>query len=60
MNAFLGALLLGAEEGAAQARLAGLEPLEMRMNLVPARDGGYLLEDTYSSDLRACIGRSKN
>ena len=37
----------------AQARLAGLEPLEMRMNLVPARDGGYLLEDTYSSDLES-------
>ena len=53
MNAFLGALLLGAEEGAAKARLAGLEPLEMRMNLVPARDGGYLLEDTYSSDLES-------
>ena len=53
MNAFLGALLLGADEGAAKARLVGLEPLEMRMNLVPARDGGYLLEDTYSSDLES-------
>ena len=51
MNAFLGALLLGAKEDAVKPLLAGLEPLEMRMNLVPARDGGYLLEDTYSSDL---------
>ena len=26
-----------------------LQPLEMRMQLRGAKDGGYLLEDTYSS-----------
>ena len=34
-----------------QRRLSLLQPLEMRMQLRGAKDGGYLLEDTYSSDL---------
>ena len=53
MSALLGAVLLGANIEEAKARIFGLEPLEMRMNLVSSRDGGYLLEDTYSSDLES-------
>ena len=53
MTALLGAVLLGADVDEVKARIATLEPLEMRMNLVSSRDGGYLLEDTYSSDLES-------
>ncbi len=53
MSALLGAVLMGADLAEAKARIADLEPLEMRMNLVSSRDGGYLLEDTYSSDLES-------
>ena len=51
LSALGGALLLGASMEDLQRRLSLLQPLEMRMQLRGAKDGGYLLEDTYSSDL---------
>ncbi len=53
MAAVGGALLLGVTMEDIQRRLALLQPLEMRMQLRGAKDGGYLLEDTYSSDLNS-------
>ena len=53
MAAVGGALLLGASMVDIQRRLALLQPLEMRMQFRGAKDGGYLLEDTYSSDLNS-------
>ncbi|HCP40527.1 MAG TPA: alanine racemase, partial [Cryomorphaceae bacterium] len=51
LSAIGGALLLGASMEELQRRLSLLQPLEMRMQLRGAKDAGYLLEDTYSSDL---------
>jgi alanine racemase len=53
MAAVGGALLLGASMEDIKKRLALLQPLEMRMQLRGGKDGGYLLEDTYSSDLNS-------
>jgi len=53
MSAIAGALLLGASKATIREGLARLQPLEMRMQLHPAQSGGYLLEDTYSSDLES-------
>ena len=53
LSAAAGAMLMGASLDQVRARLTKLEPLEMRMQLRAARDGGYLLEDTYSSDLES-------
>ena len=56
LSALGGALLLGASMEDLQRRLSLLQPLEMRMQLHGAKDGGYLLEDTYSSDLSGPLG----
>lgn len=53
MNAVAGATLLGATVAEIRSRLSTLEPIEMRMQMRSARGGGYLLEDTYSSDLES-------
>ena len=53
MNAIAGATLLGATMAEIRGRLSTLEPIEMRMQMRSARGGGYLLEDTYSSDLES-------
>ncbi|MEC8459066.1 MAG: alanine racemase [Bacteroidota bacterium] len=53
MAAVGGALHLGASMKDIKKRLALLQPLEMRMQLRGGKDGGYLLEDTYSSDLNS-------
>ncbi len=51
MNALAGAVLLGVPLPDALARLKTLEPLPMRLQEIEAKDGGKLIEDTYSSDL---------
>lgn len=53
MSAIAAAVLLGASKKDIEGRLAELSPLDMRMQLLRAKGGGYLLEDTYSSDLRS-------
>jgi alanine racemase len=53
MNAVAGAILLGATVDEIRSRISTLEPIEMRMQMRSARGGGYLLEDTYSSDLES-------
>ena len=53
MNAIAGALLLGADLQKIRERLSRLQPLEMRMQLHRAKSGGYVLEDTYSSDVES-------
>lgn len=53
MSAIAGALLLGVPSEEISSRCASLQPLEMRMQLHSAQEGGYLLEDTYSSDLES-------
>jgi alanine racemase len=51
MNALAGAVLLGVPLPEALARLKTVEPLPMRLQEIEAKDGGKLIEDTYSSDL---------
>ena len=51
MNALAGAVLMGVPLPEALARLKTLEPLPMRLQEIEAKDGGKLIEDTYSSDL---------
>lgn len=51
MNALAGAVLLGVPLQEALARLKTVEPLPMRLQEIEAKDGGKLIEDTYSSDL---------
>ena len=51
MNALAGAVLLGVSLPEALARLKTVEPLPMRLQEIEAKDGGKLIEDTYSSDL---------
>ncbi|MEY2963613.1 MAG: hypothetical protein RL754_874 [Bacteroidota bacterium] len=51
MAAISGALLLGGSRVEIESHIGELTPLDMRMQLLRAKDGGFLLEDTYSSDL---------
>jgi alanine racemase len=51
MNALAGAVLLGVPLPEALARLKTVEPLPMRLQEIEAKDGGKLIEDTYSADL---------